>query len=158
MRESSGVVLAVLRELDEITVSDRIRQATDLRVQEQLDRELVDRVAGYLDATPQELAVRVAELEEEWDIERILILQSSGTALLGLGLAAISGKRWLLLSAVTSGFLLQHALQGWCPPLALHRRLGYRSRREIDLELHVLKALRGDYTALAGRTLVDAVT
>jgi hypothetical protein len=157
MRESSGVVLAVLRELDEITVSDRVRQATDLRVQERLDRELVDRVAGYLDATPQELAVRVAELEEEWDIERVLILQSSGTALLGLGLGVFSGRRWLLLSAVTSGFLLQHALQGWCSPLTLHRRLGYRSRREIDLELYVLKALRGDYTALAGHTVVDAV-
>ena len=102
------------------------------------------------------LAERVAELEEEWEIERVLALQSSATALSGLMLGLVAGRRWLLLTAVTTGFLLQHAVQGWCPPLELHRRLGYRTRREIDLELHVLKALRGDFSAFSGRAQAGA--
>ena len=42
-------------------------------------------------------------------------------------------------------FLLQHALQGWCPPLPLFRRLGVRTAREIARERYALQALRGDF-------------
>ena len=40
---------------------------------------------------------------------------------------------------------LQHAVQGWCPPLAVWRRLGVRTQSEIDEERYALKALRGDF-------------
>jgi hypothetical protein len=144
MRDPNAVVLTLLRELDEITVADRIRQATDLRVQERMDAELVERVGHYFDAPPHLIEFRIAEVEREWSIERVLTLQSSATALAGLALSAVR-RQWLLLTAVTSGFLLQHSVQGWCPPLALHRRLGYRTQREIDLEIFMLKLLRGDF-------------
>jgi hypothetical protein len=42
-------------------------------------------------------------------------------------------------------FLLQHALQGWCPPVPLFRSLGVRTASEIDEERYALKALRGDF-------------
>ena len=148
MRENDDVLTTLLRELDEITVADRIRQATDLRVQERIDAELIERVASYVHAPRPDLAARLSQLEDEWDVERVLTLQSSLTGLLGLALGR-SRRGWLWLPAVTAGFLAQHAVQGWCPPLALHRRLGLRTRREIDLEIHMLKLLRGDYrTAL----------
>ncbi|HSJ13103.1 MAG TPA: hypothetical protein VK939_01735 [Longimicrobiales bacterium] len=145
MRESDAVVLTLLRELDEITVADRIRQATDLRVQERIDAELLARVGRYVDAAPHAITARLAELDDEWDAERALTLQSSVTGLAGLVLAAAGNRRWLMLTAVTTGFLFQHAVQGWCPPLMLQRRLGLRTRREIDLEIHMLKLLRGDF-------------
>jgi hypothetical protein len=44
-----------------------------------------------------------------------------------------------------TGFLLQHALQGWCPPVPLLRKTGVRTMREIDIERYALKALRGDF-------------
>lgn len=47
--------------------------------------------------------------------------------------------------AVVAGFLLQHALQGWCPPLPVFRRLGFRTQAEIERERYALKALRGDF-------------
>jgi hypothetical protein len=60
----------------------------------------------------------------------------------------VTGRRRLLLLPLgVALFLLQHGLQGWCPPLALFRRRGVRTRREIDLERYALKALRGDFTA-----------
>ena len=37
-----------------------------------------------------------------------------------------------------SGFLFQHVLQGWCPPLPLFCRLGFRTQPEIELERHAL--------------------
>lgn len=47
-------------------------------------------------------------------------------------------KKWFLLPGVVLPFLLQHGLQGWCPPLAVFRRLGVRTRGEIDQEKYAL--------------------
>jgi hypothetical protein len=47
--------------------------------------------------------------------------------------------------ALVTGFLFQHAVEGWCPPIPVLRRLGFRTAREIDIERVALKALRGDF-------------
>jgi hypothetical protein len=44
-----------------------------------------------------------------------------------------------------TAFLFQHAVQGWCPPVPILRRLGFRTVTEIEQERHALKALRGDF-------------
>ena len=44
--------------------------------------------------------------------------------------------------------VLQHALQGWCPPVPLFRRLGFRTEAEINQERYALKVLRGDFANL----------
>ena len=51
----------------------------------------------------------------------------------------------IALPIAVAGFLLQHAVQGWCPPVPVMRRLGFRTEREIDAERTALKALRGDF-------------
>ena len=48
------------------------------------------------------------------------------------------------------GFLLQHAVQGWCPPLPFFRANGVRTQSEIDEEKFALKALRGDFAHAGG--------
>jgi hypothetical protein len=58
-------------------------------------------------------------------------------------------RRWYLLAGVVAGFLLQHAVQGWCPPVPVFRRWGFRTAAEIDEERYALKALRGDFRNLA---------
>lgn len=35
----------------------------------------------------------------------------------------------------------QHALQGWCPPLPLFRKMGIRTRKEMDAEKYTLLAV-----------------
>ena len=45
-------------------------------------------------------------------------------------------------------FLLVHAVWGWCPPTPILRRLGLRTRAEIDYDRYALKNLRGDFTSL----------
>ena len=71
--------------------------------------------------------------------------------LLSLVLGVASSRKWFILPAVVSGFLLRHALQGWCPPVPLLRRLGVRTRLEIEQERYALKILRGDFDHLLQR-------
>jgi hypothetical protein len=39
---------------------------------------------------------------------------------------------------IVQGFFLQHAIQGWCPPLPVLRRLGFRTVQEIEEERAIL--------------------
>jgi hypothetical protein len=68
-----------------------------------------------------------------------------------LSLGTFVDRRWYVLPGLVAGFLLQHALQGWCPPLPVFRRLGFRTASEIDYERYALKALRGDFELIRGR-------
>jgi hypothetical protein len=63
-------------------------------------------------------------------------------------LGAFVSPRFLMLPGAVFGFFLQHAVQGWCPPLPVFRRIGVRTRREINREKYALKALRGDFDDL----------
>lgn len=84
---------------------------------------------------------RLEELDREWDIERCLETGAASLTLVGTSLGAVVDKRWLWLSAGVAGFLLQHALQGWCPPLPMFRALGVRTADEINYERELLKAV-----------------
>ena len=75
----------------------------------------------------------------------MLETNASVLAFSGLAFAIARDRRWLVVPAIVLPFLFQHAVQGWCPPLPLLRRLGVRTRREIDREKYALKALRGDF-------------
>ena len=75
-------------------------------------------------------------------------------ALLGVGLGAFVDRRFFVLPAIVAGFLLQHAVQGWCPPVPMFRRMGIRTAREIDLERYALKVIRRDFDTLPARHAV----
>lgn len=55
-----------------------------------------------------------------------------------------------MVPVIVSSFLLHHAGRGWCPPVPIFRRLGVRTRQEIDAERFALKVLRGDLDELCG--------
>jgi hypothetical protein len=122
-----------------------------------IEKETAQRLWYYLDH-PYEIDQRLRELDEEWDIERLLEVNASTLALLGMGLGLAVNRRFYLMPALVMGFLLQHALQGWCPPVPLFRRLRVRTQSEIELERYSLKALRGDFGDLtaAGKTDLPA--
>jgi hypothetical protein len=79
------------------------------------------------------------ELEEEWDIERAIEANASVLAFAGVALGATADRRWLILPAMVTAFLFQHAIQGWCPPVPVLRRTAF----EIEQERNVLKAIPG---------------
>jgi hypothetical protein len=124
-----------------------VPEHTEARVNQRIRAQTLADLSGFAGAAPSEIDERLKELKREWDIERTLEANAASVALLGLGLS-IFDRRFLVLPAAVAGFLLQHALQGWCPPLPLFRRLGVRTSAEIHAEMIALRILRGDFQDL----------
>ncbi len=115
----------------------------------------------YCAGSPLRIERRLRELDREWDIERVLETNASVVAFAGLVLGTAVNRRWLFVPAFVTAFLFQHAVQGWCPPLPILRRMGVRTSREIEIERVALKILRGDFderpASLRSRRLADDV-
>jgi hypothetical protein len=137
------------------STAERVPQHTAERVNEEIRRQTEANVARYAAAGPEAIDRRLAELDGEWDVERSLEANAATAVLVGVALGAAVDRRFFLLPAVVAGFLLQHAVQGWCPPLPIFRRLGFRTATEIDHERYALKALRGDFRNLPAASAGD---
>jgi len=124
---------------------ERVPRHTALEVNERIRRRTEQNVARVAAQGREAIERRLAELDREWDIERALEANAATVVLVGCGLGALVHRRFFALPAVAAGFLLQHALQGWCPPLPIFRRRGVRTPAEIAEERHALKAARGDF-------------
>ncbi|MGE5384328.1 MAG: hypothetical protein ACM3SV_00405 [Betaproteobacteria bacterium] len=130
------------------TTAERVYRNTDSVINERIRRKTIANLHIAVEGGPEGIERRLAELDREWDIERCLETGASSLVLLGTTLGVTAHRRWLLLPLGVAGFLLQHALQGWCPPLPLLRRLGVRTADEINQERYALKALSGDFAAV----------
>ena len=128
---------------------DRIREATPSSINVKIERDTWQRVASYSGKSEAEISARIKELNKEWDIERYLGVNMSTLAMSGLAAGALSkNKNWLILPAIVLAFFFQHAVQGWCPPLPLLRKLNIRTSKEIEQEKYALKLIRGDFNNL----------
>jgi hypothetical protein len=128
-----------------VNIRDRVRKNTPEAVNINKDRALYDRINHYRDFSQGEITVRLEKLQKEWDIERTLEVNASALGITGILLGTFYRRRWFLLPAVVTAFLLQHGVQGWCPPVSFFRWLGIRTRQEIDEEIYAMKVLRGDF-------------
>lgn len=136
--------------------------STARRVAENTDEEINLRIRArmrarvmYLAERPDLIPAQLAALDREWDIERILEANAAALGFLGAVLAARVHARLFLIPALVSGFLMQHAVQGWCPPLPLLRRRGIRTAAEIDEERTALRLLRGDFAQVPTAEATD---
>ena len=125
--------------------ANRVERNTAESVNERIRRETEERVARTAAGGLTAIGDRLAELDREWDIERYLETMAPSLTLAGLTLGLTVNRKWLLLPIAVQAFFLQHALQGWCPPVPILRRMGFRTQYEIDQERYALKALRGDF-------------
>lgn len=129
-------------------VSSNTCPETNEEIRDWTDRSVAKAAAGGLHAIER----RLAELDEEWDIERCIETMAPSFSLLGMLMGATVNRKWFLFPAVVQTFLLQHALQGWCPPVSVLRALGVRTAEEIHEERYALKALRGDFRGVGGKS------
>jgi hypothetical protein len=125
--------------------TDRVRRNTNPEALARIDAKIEENIRFYATQPQHAISRRIDELEAEWSLERWLEANASTLALTGVLLGATVSKKWLLLSAGVLGFLLLHAVEGWCPPLPALRAIGIRTRGEIDREKYALKFLRGDF-------------
>jgi hypothetical protein len=125
--------------------NERVEQNTPRKTNEEIRERTAANVARYAGATPGQIDRRLKELNQEWDIERTLEANAATLAFAGAILALTVNRKFAWVSALVSGFLLQHALQGWCPPVPMFRKLGVRTTREIDEEKTALRIVRADF-------------
>lgn len=131
---------------------DRVREHTAEVVNARIDTMTRANVERTL-ARGRDAAVRrLGDLDREWDVDRALFVNFAvlGGLTFATGLTRYTrrpilgmfGKRrkgFLGLLGVQLGFLLLHGVVGWCPPVSLFRRLGFRTQREIESERHALQ-------------------
>ncbi len=120
----------------------------ELHSPESFNRKIHDQTERRLRSLandPQAMRARLEELDREWDVERCLETGSASLTLSGLLLGTTVDRKWLWLSGIVQSFLMQHAIQGWCPPLPAFRALGVRTQHEIEAERHAIKAMLGVY-------------
>jgi hypothetical protein len=128
---------------------DAVRAKTKPDVQRKIDKKIRQEIIHYASQPKDVISRRIFELEREWDVERVLEANASSIGLASLIWGVTVNKKCLAVTATALGFLLLHAVQGWCPPLPVLRRMGVRTRREIDRELFALKVLRGDFQTIS---------
>jgi hypothetical protein len=130
-----------------VSTASRVEKHTAPQVNRAI-REQTAKNIDYYGINPHLIEGRLQELKKEWDIERTIEANAASFTLLGLTLGTFSNRKWYILSAAVAGFLLQHAIQGWCPPVPVLRRLGFRTQTEINAEIYALKAIRGDFAGV----------
>lgn len=127
---------------------DRVREHTAPKVNDRIDALTRATLETTLSQGQVAIERRLAELDAEWDIDRALMVNFAvaGAASFSLGFARyvqspVLGPRrkgFLYLLGAQFSFLLMHGLVGWCPPVSLFRRLGFRTKGEIETERHLL--------------------
>ncbi len=122
----------------------RVSRLTVASINEKLRTEAGARVAYYA-SHPNEIENRLRELDEEWDVERVIGTEAGATVLTSLIFGAVFSRKWYVLALFAGSMLLLHNLHGAYPLLPLLRRLGIRTAREIAAERYALKAIRGDF-------------
>ena len=126
---------------------DRIRDHTPPRVNRRIDQKTAADLERLLAGDAMAISRRFDELDREWDIDRAVMAVLS---LVGGANALFSLRRWLAgqkpgrsaaFLGIQLAFLFHHARSGWCPPVSVLRRLGFRTRMEIEEEKRALLEL-----------------
>lgn len=125
--------------------SQRVFMRTDPKINAEIRNHTIRALNIFKNCNETEISERIRMLNEEWDIERVLEVSAAGLMLVSSYLGIKTSRLWFLITGAIGAFMLQHALQGWCPPLPLVRKWGVRTADEINAEKTALKTMRGDF-------------
>jgi hypothetical protein len=117
----------------------------------EVDRETARSIHYYATRPTQFLSKRIEELADELPLETFVFRGGAILTIGGLTLLLLKGRKraaWALVLAVAA-LQLQYSYLGRNGLTDILRRCGYRSRREIEAEKYSLRALRGDFAAIA---------
>jgi hypothetical protein len=128
---------------------DRVRVHSSPVVNHRIDMLARATVDECIQRGHDAIVQRLAELDREWDIDRVLMLNFAlvGGATFAVGLSRYASTRpfaprrkgLLYLFGAQLGWMLLHATVGWCPPVPVLRRVGFRTSREIAAERNALQ-------------------
>src|SRR3954452_13707042 len=129
------------------TTTDLIPDPMSLEMSNESDIKTLENINHYYQ-NRSAIGQRLMELEEEWDMERMIELNTALWAVISISLGVRRSRFWLLVALGAGALLATQALQGNSAAEPLLRKLGFRTRAEIDKEKYALKALRGDFKYL----------
>jgi hypothetical protein len=132
----------------DMMTQDRVREHSPDRFNERIDRATQRRVLRAGGESKAALSRRLEQLDQERDMERVLETNAAALALGGVLLGLFANRKFFVIPCLVLPFLLQHATQGWCPPVPFFRSRGVRTQKEIDTEKSAVKALRGDFAGI----------
>src|SRR4051794_16979516 len=75
--------------------TDRVSANTSETTKAEIAEQTEQNIARYSAGGAQEIERRLQELDQEWDIERVLQANAASISLVGLGLGAFVDKRFL---------------------------------------------------------------
>lgn len=117
----------------------KVNMFSSPRVNREIKSQTERNIEQYTQKSDEDIKARIKELDYEWDTERTLEVNFALIVVVTTFIGAIRNKKWSLISTIAAVFMLQHSLQGWCPPLSVIRRLGVRTATEILEEKEALK-------------------
>lgn len=121
---------------------EKVRIHTKEKVNQKIDEKMVESITKYYKGSREDVLKRLQELDAEWDVERTLETHAATAVITSSVIGFFTKERkWYAVAGVIGGFLLQHALQGWCPPVSVLRRFGVRTLSEIEQEKSALRVL-----------------
>ena len=126
--------------------SQRVLLRTDPKINADIRNQTLRTLNIFKKCEEAEITERIQTLAGEWDTERVMEVNASILILLSSYLGIRSSRLWFLLTGTVAVFILQHALQGWCPAIPFVRKWGIRTMEEIYAEKTALKIMRGDFT------------
>ena len=131
----------------------KVKMSTSNKINKKINEKMTETIIKKSTSNQESISKRIEELDREWDTERILETNASIFIIISIILGFLISKLWFFLAALIAFYLLQHAIQGWCPPLPIIRKLGVRTMSEINTEKTVLKVLRGDFENCKSNTV-----
>jgi hypothetical protein len=139
-------VTDVFDRISDLDRFDRVRRHSPAGATAAIDDATAVSVLQATADGPDAIERRLAELQKEWDIDRVLML-NFGALVFAQLLAARRDRRWLWGPLIQTPFLMMHAIAGWCPPVLWFRPLGFRTRFEIQAEREALLRKLGEFPA-----------
>jgi hypothetical protein len=122
----------------DVIAEDRVRRHTSPAVNLRIDRQAKATVDESVEAGRDAILARLHELDREWDADRALMANFAVLGTVTHELGRRHHRAWMHVFHAQMGFLLMHAIVGWCPPLPVLRRLGFRTAKEIAAERFAL--------------------
>src|SRR5688500_17106170 len=119
-------------------LGDRVRAHTSRKALARIDQETKLSLDRHARGSLLAMLRRLSQLDREWDLDRALMATFAGlggaSAALSLWESSRRGRPGpgTALLATQLAFLVHQAVRGWCPPVAVLRRLGFRTRQEIE--------------------------
>lgn len=125
--------------------AQRVFMRTDPNANSEIRNQTIRNLNIFTKGDPSEISDRIRMLNQEWDTERVLEVNSSLLILLSSYLGIKLSRVWFLVTGAAAVFTLWHAFLGWCPSLSFIRKWGVRTADEINNEKTALKIMRGDF-------------